>query len=142
VLAAAGDGSEAADATLVSQAQGSAREAFLSTRYGGGEIIEAIGDIAKAPRYDAGKAHRLADAVTGRDRQVQFEIFTDRVLALLASAAAEAAGEGQAARAAALAQAWQGAEQRITETEDYNLDRRQGVVGLLKVAHDALAHRS
>lgn len=139
VLAAAGDGSDAAGGDVASRARGSAREAFLLTRYGGLEIADAMEEAVRAGRFDPVRAYRVADAVTGRDRAVQFAIFNDRLLDLLGGAAADAAGRGDGRTAAMLAQAWQDAEAAIAESEAYNLDRREHVVSLLHAAHAALS---
>ena len=57
--------------------------AILLTQYGGLEIAEATDTIvARAAISTFAGAHRLADAVSGRDSAIQFDIFNRHVLDL------------------------------------------------------------
>jgi DNA polymerase-3 subunit delta' len=67
---------------LVRRAGGSVRNAILLTQYGGLEIAEAVDELVGTPALDIAKAHKLADAVSGRDRAVPFEMFNERTLQL------------------------------------------------------------
>ncbi len=122
---------QAARAALAARAGGSARAAVLLTQYGGLEIAEALGAVASAPSLDVAAAYRLAEAVAGRDQAVQFGIFNRRALDLLAEAASAAAATGDLARAKALADAWQEALEAVSETETYNLDKKQHALAMI-----------
>jgi len=116
---------------LVRRANGSVRNAILLAQYGGLEIADAVDEVVGAPALDIAKAHKLADAVNGRDRAVPFEMFNDRALQLLADAASAAAAAGHLARANELSRAWQDARIAISETETYNLDQKQHALTMI-----------
>ncbi len=116
---------------LVRRAGGSVRNAILLTQYGGLEIADAVDELVGMTALDIAKAHKLADAVSGRDRAVPFEMFNERALEILAQAASSAAAEGQLARADALSRAWQEARIAISDTETYNLDQKQHALTMI-----------
>lgn len=116
---------------LVAKVSGSVREALLMTQFGGLDIANAVDAVVTGGRFDIAAAYRIADAVSGRDTTVQFRLFNEHV-AGIAEARAQAAGiAGDAELAARLAEQWSGVRQRIVDTDTYNLDKRQHVVGLL-----------
>ena len=95
------------------------------------------GGIA-ARRFDFAHAARLADAVTQRDQPLQYQLFTEHLLAQLATQAHEAAAQGHAARAAQLAALWSDTRRAMQEAEAYNLDKRQQVMTLMAAAHEVI----
>jgi len=115
----------AARAALAKRAGGSIRNAILLTQYGGVEIAENIDALIAAGKPDIAAAHRVAEAVSGRDRAIAFDIFNRRVLDLLSDAARAAAQSGALGRAKKLSDTWQEALNAISETETYNLDKKQ-----------------
>lgn len=124
---------------LVARSQGSVRNALLLTHYGGLEIAEAIGGVLGEKTYPVPKAARLADAVAGRDQGVQFEIFNERMLDIVAGGASDAAARGDAACAAGLADLWDRLRQALSDLETYNLDKRHHVMSVLASVHATLA---
>jgi DNA polymerase-3 subunit delta' len=110
---------------LAKRAGGSIRNAILLTQYGGVEIAENIDALIAAGKPDIAAAHRVAEAVSGRDRAIAFDIFNRRVLDLLSDAARAAAQSGALGRAKKLSDTWQEALNAISETETYNLDKKQ-----------------
>ncbi|MDP3895621.1 MAG: DNA polymerase III subunit delta', partial [Mesorhizobium sp.] len=90
-------------------------------------------------RRDPLDAYRLADAVSGREQDIQFEILNSHLLDRIAGNAAQAAASGDGRRAARLAELWQGVSTAVYETETYNLDKRQHVVGLLRRIGEAFS---
>lgn len=114
-----------ARAALADRAGGSARAAILLAQYGGVEIAEALDGLIKGAKPDLTEAHRIAEVVSGRDGAMAFAIFNDRVLDLLSDAARRAALSGELQQAKTLADAWQEALNAISETETYNLDKKQ-----------------
>lgn len=116
---------------LIDRAGGSARAAILLTQYGGLEIADALDKIVLSGRADVAAAHKLADAVAGRDSAIQFDIFNRRVLDLLSDTATKAARNSELSRAKALSDAWHDAQNAISETETYNLDRKQHVLTMV-----------
>ena len=130
-LRAVSPGSEEVPDDLAAKASGSVREALLMTQFGGLDIANAVDAVVSGGRFDVAAAYRIADAVGGRDSTVQFRLFNEHV-AGIAEARAQAAGQsGDAELAARLADQWFGVRQRIVDTDTYNLDKRQHVVGLL-----------
>jgi DNA polymerase-3 subunit delta' len=123
---------------LAERSGGSVRMAILLTQYGGLEIAEATDKITRAPSLDIPAAHRLADAVAGRDSAIQFDIFNRHVLDILAAAASGAALRGEAVRAGRYSQDWQDIRVAIEETETYNLDRKQHALNMIARLQDTL----
>lgn len=121
-----------ARAGLAARAGGSVREALLLTRYGGLDIAEALARVVGLKEFSVPEAWRVADAVSGRDASVQFALFNQTLLDMISGRARQAAAAGDLAGAAALSELWQEAQRMTTETETYNLDKRQHVMGLLR----------
>lgn len=130
------DKAEARD-QLLQRAGGSVRNAILMTEYGGLEIASAIDKVLAARQFDLSLASKLADAVTGRDQAIQFELFNDHLLEALSSSAAQRTGEG-ARISGRLAEAWSALGSDIAATDVYNLDKRHHVMTALRKAHDSL----
>jgi hypothetical protein len=107
------------------------REAILLTQYGGLEIAEAMDRIVVAPKLDIAAAHKLAEVAGGRGQNIPFDIFNRHALDLLADAANRAALEGQGPRANRLTESWHEALTSVTETETYNLDKKQHALGMI-----------
>lgn len=121
---------------LAERAGGSARLAILLTQYGGLEIAAAIDAAAAAPSHDVRAAHRLAEAVSGRDGAIPFDIFNRHVLDKLSRAAAEAATSGRLGLANRLSEAWRDSMVAIDEAETYNLDRKQHALTMIARLHE------
>jgi DNA polymerase-3 subunit delta' len=126
-----------ARSALLSRAAGSVRTAVMLTDYGGVEIAEALDKLVTTPNPLAAETHKLADAIAGRDQAIQFGIFNDHALDLLARAAGEAAGHGDNDRANRISEAWQDSRIAILETDTYNLDRKQHVLSMITRLNDA-----
>jgi len=122
---------EALRTALAERSGGSVRMAILLTQYGGLEISEATDKIARAPNLDVAAAHRLAEAVAGRDSAIRFDIFNRHVLDLVADAASDAALGGDPARAGRYSQQWQEIRVAIEEAATYNLDRKQHALNMI-----------
>ncbi|MGN6464403.1 MAG: DNA polymerase III subunit delta' [Rhizobiaceae bacterium] len=123
---------------LAERARGSARTAILLTQFGGLEIGGVLEKILASSRFDVVEANRLADAVSGRDQAIQFDIFNRMALETVSAAARRAAEAGEAERAGRLSDLWSEANLRIGETDTYNLDRKQHVVGMLGRVHELM----
>lgn len=128
----------AARAALAERAGGSARAAILLTQYGGLEIAETLDALVSAKRVDIAGAHRLADAVAGRDQAIPFDIFNRRAIDLLSDAASLAARAGDLGRAKTLSDTWQDARNAISETETYNLDKKQHALTMIDRLNSAM----
>lgn len=122
---------------LARRAGGSVRNAILLTEYGGLEIASTIENLLDSNRFDLALASRLADAVTGRDQTVQFDIFNDHLLDAIAAAATR----GDRLDSARQAETWSRLREDMTSTEIYNLDKRHHVMTSLRRAHESLHDR-
>lgn len=131
----------AARRALAGRSLGSARNAILLTQYGGLEIAAESEALLSTGRFDIVRAQRLADALTGRDKAVQFTIFNRHLFDLVAARAAAAAEAGDVAAAAHAARLCEALTESVRQAETYNLDRRQHVVGTLQTLHAAFAGR-
>lgn len=126
----------AARQALAERSGGSVRMAILLTQYGGLEIAEATDKIVNAPSLDVAGAHRLADAVAGRDSAIQFDVFNRHVLGLYAGAASAAALAGDLYRAGRYSRNWEESRVAIEEAETYNLDRKQHALNMIARLQD------
>ncbi|TPL83723.1 DNA polymerase III subunit delta' [Mesorhizobium sp. B2-3-13] len=125
-----------ARAALVERAGGSARSAILLTQYGGLEIAQTLdGLVAKS---DIAGAYRLAEALAGKDQAIQFDIFNRQALDLLSDAASQAARAGDLKRAKTLSDTWHEALDAISETDTYNLDKKQHVLTMIDRLNSAM----
>jgi DNA polymerase-3 subunit delta' len=123
---------------LIQRAQGSARDAILLTEFGGLEIEQAIENLLEQRRFDVPAAYKLAEAATGRERQVQFDLFNRAVLDRVANAASHSASAGDIAQAERFANFWEELAETIRQVEIFNLDRKQHVVSSLNRLHNAM----
>lgn len=123
---------EAGRMTLAARADGSVREALMLTRYGGLDISEAMEQVVRARDFPVEAAWKIAESVSGRDGAVQFALFCQLALDTVADAARRAAIDGELVQAATLSELWREVERMSSETQIYNLDKRQHVMGLLR----------
>lgn len=128
----------AARAALAERAGGSARNAMLLTQYGGLEIAGTLDALVTSGKSDIAGAYRLAEAVAGRDQAIQFDIFNRRALDLLSTGASEAALAGDLARAKTLSDTWHEALNAISETDTYNLDKKQHALTMIDRLNSAM----
>lgn len=141
VLDAIGQGTPddaAQRAALAERAGGSARAAILLTQYGGLEIAAALEKLVSTGRVDLASAYKLAETVAGRDQAIPFETFNRHALELLSSAASSSAIAGDLGRAKLLSDTWQDAQRAISETETYNLDKKQHALTMIDRLNSAM----
>ncbi|MCR4268910.1 DNA polymerase III subunit delta', partial [Nitratireductor sp. ZSWI3] len=72
------------ETVLADHARGSVRNAILLAQFGGAEITGVLERLVASRDFDVAEALRLGEAVSGRDRDVQFAIFNRAVLDLVA----------------------------------------------------------
>lgn len=124
---------------LVREAEGSVRKAALLVLYGGLDIARAVDAVLAAPTFDAAQAQKLAQALTGREAEIQYELFLDHLLQRVAKQAAEAALAGSAAAANSWSALWQTLRSEANNAGAFNLDRKQTVLILLDKARRGFA---
>ena len=121
--------------TLVDLATGSPRNALLLTRYGGLELTSALDSLLESSELDIEKAYKLADAVSGREADIQFSIVNEAILDRIAGRARKMAVDGDTAESARWSNMWHLASEEIRQTSIFNLDKKQHLVGLITKLH-------
>ena len=119
-------------AILARRAGGSVREALMLTQFGGLEIADAIAEVTAAARFPVAQALRVAEAVSGRDGGTAFTLFNQAVLDAVAAMASQCAERGDSLAANRLSELWSETARAVAETDTYNLDRKQHVMGILR----------
>lgn len=122
---------------LLERSEGSARKALLLVANGGIEISDTVDAILNGERFDLPKAQALAGVLTGREAEVQYELFRDHLLGRIADEARRYAQEGLLARADQWSRYWSALVRETVAAETFNLDRRQAVLLLLEKSHRA-----
>ncbi|MFC4625195.1 DNA polymerase III subunit delta' [Daeguia caeni] len=122
----------AIEPTLPERSEGSVRKALLLVANGGIEIADTVDSILRGERFDLSKAQALATVLTGREAEVQYELFRDHLLGRIAEEARRHACDGQLQRAEQWSRYWSALVRETVEAETYNLDRKQAVMLLLE----------
>ncbi len=117
---------------LLTHADGSVRKAALLLAFGGLEISDAVDDILAKPVFDVPKAHALATALSGRDAEIQYDLFLDDLLARIATKARLAAEQGNTHEANKWSLLWQEMQNEARDAAAFNLDRKQTVLIFLE----------
>jgi DNA polymerase III subunit delta' len=123
---------------LLERAGGSVRDAILLSEFGGLEIAETVDTLIAGKEIDFAHAYRLADAVSGRDHEIRFDLMNAHMLDIISSAASAAASTGDHRRAGNFAQSFQELRIAINDTDTYNLDRKQHTLNMILRLHDTL----
>ncbi len=107
--------------------------AILLTQYGGLEIAEATEAIVRAPSLDIAGAHRLADAVAGRDSDIQFDMFNRHMLDIFwpTRRAQRPSRATRRARSRYSQATGRRSGLRWRRPETYNLDRKQHALNMI-----------
>lgn len=123
---------------LLERAGGSVRDAILLSEFGGLEIADTVDLLVNGNDIDMTKAYRLAEAVSGREHEIRFDLLNARMLDIVAGAANAAASAGDSLRAGNFASAWQELRIAINDTDTYNLDRKQHTLNMILRLHATL----
>ncbi|MEJ5079837.1 MULTISPECIES: DNA polymerase III subunit delta' [unclassified Ochrobactrum] len=122
---------------LLTRAEGSVRKALLLVAHGGLEISDTVDAILRGQAFDLPKAQTLSNVLNGREAEVQYELFRDYLMSLIADEARRYADSGQTREADQWSRYWSELTREITNAETYNLDRKQAVMILLEKTHRA-----
>jgi len=122
---------------LLQRAEGSVRKALLLVAHGGIEIADTTDSILDGKPFDLAKAQALGGVLSGREAEVQYELFRDHLMSRIAGEAHRRAEAGQLREAEQWSRFWSTLGHEIAQAETYNLDRRQAVVILLEKTHRA-----
>lgn len=125
---------------LLEKAEGSVRKALMMTVFGGLEIAQTAEEIIYSERFDLTKAQMLAQSISAREAETQYDLFTDHILNIIAGTAQSRAIAGDLADALAWSQLYEKTNTDIVNTDSYNLDRRQAAILLLDKIHKANRH--
>ncbi|QND52896.1 DNA polymerase III subunit delta' [Phyllobacterium sp. 628] len=126
---------------LVAHADGSVRKAALLLAFGGLEISQTVEVILTKPVFDVPKAHALGTALSGRDSEIQFDLFLEDIFARIAAKARDAADRGAVGEANQWSNLWQEMQTEARDSDAFNLDRKQTVLIFLDRMHRALTGR-
>jgi DNA polymerase III subunit delta' len=128
-------GADIAGEYLLALAQGSVRRALTLSTFGGLEILRAVDHLLEAPTFEADKAAKLGDAITGREADIQYQLLTDHLLSKISAAALRHLASNGARRAHWLSQQHCETANMLRTAQTYNLDRKQTVFGLIALLH-------
>lgn len=117
---------------LLQRSEGSVRKALLMLANGGIEIADTVDALLGASVFDLPKAQALGTAVSGREAEIQYELFRNHLMERIAAEARRRADTGQLREANLWSQFWSDQGREISLAETYNLDRKQFVTGLLE----------
>ncbi|MFK4823795.1 DNA polymerase III subunit delta' [Paenochrobactrum sp. BZR 588] len=121
--------------SLFVRSEGSVRRALLMVANGGIEIADTADAILAAPVFDVPKAQNLAQILNGREAEIQYQLFMEHMLNLIASKACKYAEDGFVGAADAWSRFWHKISDEAAETMTYNLDRKQAVMIILQKTH-------
>ena len=125
--------------SLVAHAEGSVRKAALLLAFGGLEISETVDAILGKSTFDVPKAHALATALSGRDAEIQYDLFLEDLLARIAGKAQLGAEQGDVVLANRWSGLWSDMQNEARDAAAFNLDRKQTVLIFLGRMHRALS---
>ncbi|WP_294537592.1 DNA polymerase III subunit delta' [uncultured Rhodoblastus sp.] len=110
------------------RADGSVREALRLLSRADADFDALVeGSLAPLPRVDWRLIHRLADRVTGRERETEYDAFLQAMFGWLAAALRRHEGQGPRVLAP-YATAWESLEREARDLEIFNLDKRAFVL--------------
>lgn len=127
---------------IIAESEGSVRKAALLICYGGLEIIRVQREILKQSVFDVVKAQTIAQALSSRDAVIQFQQFSDNLLAFISAKATRAAYAGNIALSGRYAEIWNNIAEEIAKTESYNLDKKQFIINALYKLHKVITEEN
>jgi len=127
---------------IITQAEGSVRQAILILLSGGLEIAAAVDTLVANAPLAVSEMYKLAAVLSGRDNEGQYIYFLDYLSLLVAQSAYQAAEDGDLPRAGALSAFWQDMRQDIVQAQAYNLDKKHFVLIILQKVHAIMHKRS
>jgi DNA polymerase-3 subunit delta' len=114
---------------IITLSEGSVARALLLRNYGGVEIAEAFVDIIeRGSLKDREPIHKLAETLSGRDREIAYQFFTGFVIDRVQAMARDAGAAGDLVEADRLARLSVELSEHFATAAAYNLDRKQTVL--------------
>lgn len=119
---------------LIELAKGSPRIAAMLAQGGGLEIINAVDGVLGASKFNGVSAGKIGEALSTREAEPLFGLICEHLLTLISDAATKAvlAGEGGAAK---LAETHAYVAAKLSESNRFNLDKRQTILETLHTIH-------
>lgn len=123
---------ESERARILEGAGGSVARAIKLINYGGLDLITAFDGLLTAkPNEKRLAMHKLAEALTGKDRDVAFDFFIEHAGDHVVRMARNAALAGDSASADRFSRLASTIGERVVVADAYNLDRKQTILSLL-----------
>jgi DNA polymerase III subunit delta' len=119
---------------LIELAQGSPRIAAMLVQGGGLEIINAVDGILSASKFNGVTAGKIGEALNAREAEPLFDLVCEHLLNLISEAATKSALAGEGG-AAALAETHADLSAKLSESNRFNLDKRQTILETLHTLH-------
>ncbi|MCB1386280.1 MAG: DNA polymerase III subunit delta' [Nitratireductor sp.] len=123
---------EAALNAIVPLASGSVRRALEILQYDIGGVVREFVELSRQAKADWGRVHAIGAALSPAARSRDYELFIDMMFDHISSTARAAAEAGPQARQrlAALADLWQRLREEHGKAMEWNMDRKQVILGL------------
>lgn len=123
---------------VVARAGGSLERALMMLRYGGLDIAASFESIMRAgPEAGRREIHRLAETLTGRDRETAFSFFQSELADWINDRARQSVSAGDVESAARIAALSGQIDAVWGEAAAYNLDRKQAVLTVFSTVFSA-----
>lgn len=120
---------------MLELASGSMRDLLLFSCYGGGEIIKEIDDILQSDNFVTSKAMSISVALSHKDAQSQYNLLFSYLLQIIHQHAKKFAIEGNSQQAKRFSDFWFEFKNKISQTDIYNLDKKQTIFLALNEVH-------
>jgi DNA polymerase III subunit delta' len=124
-------GAEPTSDELLSLSEGSVRRALTLLAFGGLEIVKTANQLVEAHKFDADKTAKLADAMIGRDAEIQYQLLANHLLSRISAEASDRASANDMRSALKLSELHSENARMLKDAQVFNLDRKQTVFGLI-----------
>lgn len=125
---------EASISQLLKLSDGSISRALTILNYGGAELIGHFNEvIAENGAADRKTLHKLAESLAKKDQETSYHFLVDHMITHTMEQAKSAASGGQISRASELAELSEKLRNHKTESDTYNLDRKQTLLTLFSM---------
>jgi DNA polymerase-3 subunit delta' len=119
---------------LLKLSEGSVSRALTILNYGGAELIGHFNDIIdQDSQADRKTLHKLAESLAKKDQETSYHFLVDHMITHTMEQAKTAANAGQISKAAELAELSEKLNNHKTESDIYNLDRKQTILTLFSM---------
>lgn len=125
---------EASVGQLLKLSEGSVSRALTILNYGGAELIGHFNEvIAQDGPADRKTLHKLAESLAKKDQETSYHFLVDHMITHTMEQAKSMANAGQIGKASELAELSEKLRNHKTESDTYNLDRKQTLLTLFSM---------